>query len=67
MGPGRDAMLGGAFLIKFDAFRSVATSKRFSFIRSGHLNTTDGNLTCYPRYAGRKNNKPSKIKTFNYK
>jgi hypothetical protein len=26
MGPGRDAMLGGAFLIKFDAFRSVAIS-----------------------------------------
>jgi hypothetical protein len=29
MGPGRDAMLGGAFLIKFDAFSELATIQTF--------------------------------------
>jgi hypothetical protein len=45
MGPGRDAMLGDRFLIDFDAFGELAMSPRFSCVRSGHLNTTDGNLS----------------------
>jgi hypothetical protein len=55
IGPGRDAMLGRAFLIKFDAFGELAMSPRFSCIRSGHLNTTNGNLCYSPRYAGHIN------------
>jgi hypothetical protein len=36
-------MLGDRFLIDFDAFGELAMSPRFSCVRSGHLNTTDGN------------------------
>jgi hypothetical protein len=35
-------MLGDRFLIDFDAFGELAMSPRFSCVRSGHLNTTDG-------------------------
>jgi hypothetical protein len=39
-------MLGDRFLIDFDAFGELAMSPRFSCVRSGHLNTTDG-ITLY--------------------
>jgi hypothetical protein len=55
MGPGRDAMLGHRFFTVLGRDHELATSKRFSFIRSGHLNTTDGNF--YVIHAARDNNR----------